>query len=295
MVIGVDIPNAGELPAKLGVHEMARRAEAAGADALWVSDHLLMVDRDSRDYPYSADGRPTWSVDAEHYEAFVCCASMAAVTERCRIGTAILVLPQRNVLEVAKIAASIDQLSGGRLTLGLAAGWYRFEFEALGHSFVRRGARFDEMIDVLRSCWSGRPEAFSGREITIPPGIVLSPVPAQLGGPPLLIGGMTEPALRRAAERGDGWIALGYAGKWDSEGLRTRLDRLRLLRREAHAQRPFKTLLKLHAAPAAASALPGLVLEAEDMGFDEVIIEPPWGNGLDAASESIADVRHATR
>jgi probable F420-dependent oxidoreductase len=291
MVIGAIIPNAGGLPLRLGLLEMARNAEAAGAESLWVSDHLLMVDRDSRDYPYSGDGRPGWNVDADYFEAFVCCAMMAAVTVRCRVGTAILVLPQRNVLEVAKVAASLDQLSGGRLLLGLGAGWYRFEFEALGYSYERRGARFDEMIDVLRSCWTTRPDAFDGREVTIPPGVVLNPAPAQPHGPPLLIGGMTGPALRRAAMRGDGWMALAFARTWDADDLRQHLGRLAGLRDEAGKSNAFTTVLKLHAAATDAHALPTMVLQARDLGFDEVMVEPPWDLGIEAACETLVAVR----
>src|SRR5262249_57648692 len=97
--LGAIVPNAGPLPSELGIGEMAAAAESAGATSVWVSDHLLMVDADITGYPYSVDGHPTWPVDIEYYEAFVCCTLMAAATTSCRIGTAALILPQRNVLE----------------------------------------------------------------------------------------------------------------------------------------------------------------------------------------------------
>lgn len=291
MRIGVDIPNAGVLPKQLGLLEMARQAELGGAESLWVSDHLLMVDRDSTDYPYSTDGRPTWSVSAAYYEAFVCCAMMAAHTKSCRVGTAILVLPQRNVLEVAKVAASLDQLSGGRLVLGLGAGWYELEFEALGYDYASRGRRFDDMLAVLRSCWTVRPDAFRGSEITIPPDVVMSPAPAQDGGPPLLIGGMTRPALRRAARLGDGWLALAYVHNWDRTNLASKLAELQSLRTATGVTGRFDHVLKLHAGPDEGDALPELAAEAQELGFSEVIIEPPWETGVDAALETLAAVR----
>src|SRR5258705_13710749 len=146
MRIGAIVPNDGPLPLRIGLGGMAEAAERAGAESVWVSDHLLMVDGPTSRYPYSADGQQTWSNEIDYFEALACCAYMAAVTHDCRIGTAVLVLPQRNVLELAKVAASIDQLSGGRLVLGVGAGWNAAEMEALGYDFADRGRRFDEML-----------------------------------------------------------------------------------------------------------------------------------------------------
>jgi alkanesulfonate monooxygenase SsuD/methylene tetrahydromethanopterin reductase-like flavin-dependent oxidoreductase (luciferase family) len=127
MKVGVIIPNAGEEPSVLGIQRMAVEAENAGAQSLWVSDHLVFIDRPNHDYPFSADGVPSWDMTADYYEALTCCAAMASATERARIGTAVLVLPQRNAFEVAKTAATVDRLSGGRFELGVGAGWNRDE------------------------------------------------------------------------------------------------------------------------------------------------------------------------
>lgn len=298
MRIGAIVPTTGELPRSLGVSEIARAAEEAGAESLCVSDHLLMVERESRDYPYSADGRPTWSKREDYYEAFVCCSFMAAATQSCRIGTAVLILPQRGVLEVAKVAASIDQLSGGRLFLGVGVGWYRDEMEALGFDYQRRGGRFDEMLQVLRECWSGTPSAFAGRHIDVPSGVVLHPPPAQAGGPPLLVGGMSDPALRHAARYGDGWLALAFVHKLELDVMRERLATLAALRDEADGpQGPrgpqLAKVLKLHARAEDADKLPDVVVAMGELGFDEIMVEPPWERGLDAAGETIAAVRSA--
>jgi probable F420-dependent oxidoreductase len=294
MRIGAIIPNTGELPRGFGVARMARAAEEAGADSVWVSDHLLMVDVDHADYPYSPDGRPTWSVDTEYYEAFVCLAAMAMHTRRCRVGTAVLVLPQRNVLEVAKVAASLDHLSGGRLALGVGAGWNRTEMEALGYRHATRGRRFDEMLEVLRECWTGRPREFAGEEVRIPANVVISPRPAQPHGPPLLVGGMTPPAIRRAARLGDGWMALAFTESWDEAALQRLLDSaLEWRGDEQGAGRPFETVLKLHAQAAHAGEQPALAAAAQRMGFGEVIIEPPWSLGMDAVREVLAATRSA--
>jgi probable F420-dependent oxidoreductase len=289
--VGAVIPNAGELPGRLGLTEMAVAAEEAGADSVWVSDHLLMVDAETTDYPFSRDGRPTWPADTPYLEAMTSCAFIAAATRRCRVGTAVLVLPQRRVLEFAKAAATLDVLSGGRLVLGVGAGWYRDEFEALGFSYAGRGRRMDEMLRVLRSCWTGRPEPFDGDEVRVLPGIVLEPTPRQPGGPPLLVGGTSPAALRRAALHGDGWLGIAWVGRLDLDALASQLEAVRR-RRSAEGLPPAVATLKLHAAPEVAGEIPAALESLRPLGFDEVIVEPPWAHGTDEAQ---ATIRQACR
>jgi probable F420-dependent oxidoreductase len=287
LAIGAIIPNDGPAPTQLSLGTMAIAAERAGAASLWVSDHLLLIHERTTDYPYSDDGVPTWEPDVDVYEALICCAAMAAVTEHCRIGTAVLVLPQRNTLEVAKMAATLDRLAGGRFALGVGAGWNSNEFAALGHSYETRGRRLDEMLPVLRDCWSGRPSAFEGTEVVVPPDVVLRPTPARPAGPPLLVGGMSAPAKRRAAELGDGWLAIAFAGRWDHAALLQAHQDVMAQRREAHPGSPFETVLKLHSDPEETDRVPGLVAEARAIGFDEVAVEPPWLSGTDQACRLI--------
>jgi probable F420-dependent oxidoreductase len=286
MRVGAVIPNAGPLPGRLGLVEMAVAAEEAGAESVWVSDHLLMVDADTTDYPFSEDGRPTWPVDTPYLEAMTSCAFIAAATRRCRVGTAVLVLPQRHVLEFAKTAATLDVLSGGRLVLGVGAGWYRDEFEALGFSYERRGRRLGEMLQVLRSCWTGRPEPFEGEEVRVPPGVVLEPTPRQPAGPPLLVGGTSAAALRRAAVHADGWLGIAWVGRLDLDGLAAQLETLRE-RRSEEGLPPAVATLKLHAAPEVADEIPAALESLRPLRFDEVIVEPPWPHGIDAAQATI--------
>jgi probable F420-dependent oxidoreductase len=289
--LGVFVSNEGGHMARLGVREMAVAAEAAGADGLWVSDHLLMLDEPTTEYPFSPDGRPPWEMTDPYLEALTCCSWIAAATQRCRVGTAILILPQRNVLEVAKAAATIDQLSGGRFVLGVGAGWYRGEMEALGHDFGSRGKRFDEMLRVLRDAWGGRPAPFAGAHVAIPDRVVLEPRPAQEGGVPILIGGMSAPARRRAAGLGDGWLAIASASDWDPTGLAAELDDVR--GRRADADAPFEAVLQLIADPRDPARIARLVHEAAEVGFGEVIVEPPWADGLSEARAAIAEIHAA--
>jgi len=295
MRVGASIPNDSELPRVLGLARIAEAAERAGAASLWVSDHLLMLDDAFAGYPYTSNGLQTTSLEAEWYEALTCCALIAGVSRQCRIGTAVLVLPQRNVLEVAKMAASIDQISGGRLSLGIGIGWYRPEIEALGYSFEDRTTRFNEMVHVLRDCWTIRPRPFTGKQVTVPPNVILNPPPAQENGPPLLVGGMTDAALRRAARYGDGWLAVASMRSWDHEVLRERIDSVLSLRGEMRGASDFQTVLKLHADPHEFKEMIAVLPQVEAIGFDEVIVDPPWAEGLESASDAISAACDAMR
>jgi probable F420-dependent oxidoreductase len=276
MKIGVQIPNNSDKPRQIGLTKMGRLAEDAGADSLWVNDHLLMVEGGRSPYPFTPDGAIPWPMDMPWYECLTAASFLAASTSRCRIGTSVLILPQRNVLELAKTSATLDALSGGRFVLGIGAGWFAEELEALGHRFETRGRRTDEMIEVLRRCWTGRPQPFEGEEIAVPEGLVFEPRPSQPGGPPILVGGMSRAALGRAALRGDGWLAF-QREELDTSQLADLLETLENLRGEAgRLEEPFSNVMRLHTSPGMASRLPEVAVRIQELGFDELIINPPW-------------------
>lgn len=292
MKVGVYVPVTGPLPGQVGVVRMGRLAEEAGADSLWVNDHIFMVEGARSTYPFSQDGVPPWSMDTPWYECLTAASFLAATTSSCRIGTAVLILPQRNVLELAKTTATLDALSNGRLTLGVGAGWFAEEIEALDYSFEARGQRMDEMIEVLRSCWSGRPQPFEGNEIFVPEGLIFEPRPMQLGGPPILVGGMSRAALRRAATVGDGWLAF-QRDELDVVELEESLKTLRELRKEASLlDEPLTNVVRLRSSPDLQSRLPELATQAAELGFNELIIDLPW-NDPNAAKELLETVKAA--
>ena len=292
MKIGVQIPNNSDKPRQIGLTKMGRLAEDAGADSLWVNDHLLMVEGGRSPYPFTPDGALPWPTDMPWYECLTAASFLAASTSRCRIGTSVLILPQRNVLELTKTTATLDALSGGRFVLGIGAGWFAEEIEALGYRFETRGRRTDEMIEVLRRCWTGRPQAFEGKEIVVPEGLVFEPRPSQPGGPPILVGGMSRAALRRAALRGDGWLAF-QREELDISQLADLLETLEDLRAEAgRLEDPFSNVMRLHAPPGMASRLPEIALRIQELGFDELIINPSWEN-LAEAEKLIGHLRNA--
>jgi probable F420-dependent oxidoreductase len=184
---------------------MARRLEEAGFESLWVSDHVVLPTTIESRYPFAADGRATWPTDTPYLDAVVALALMAAVTERATLGTAVLVLPLRHPVIFAKQAASIDVASGGRLRLGVGAGWLEEEFEALGVPFEGRGGRLAEWMEIARDCWTGRPSARASERYTLPAGILALPAPAR--EIPFLVGGHSPAALRRAGKLAGGWLA----------------------------------------------------------------------------------------
>jgi probable F420-dependent oxidoreductase len=188
---------------RLGPARMAETLEEAGFDSLWVSDHIVFPHETTSRYPFSADGRVTWPLDDAYLEPLVVLGAVAAATKRISIGTSVLIAPMRNPVLLAKQAATIDALSGGRLVLGVGAGWLREEFEALGADFVARGEVLDEWITIARACWSGSAGPFEGKHYRLPAPIYCRPAPR--GGIPLLVGGMSRHALRRAAAA-DGWL-----------------------------------------------------------------------------------------
>jgi alkanesulfonate monooxygenase SsuD/methylene tetrahydromethanopterin reductase-like flavin-dependent oxidoreductase (luciferase family) len=213
---------------------------------------------------------------------------MAAATTSAVVGPAVMVLPQRNVLQVAKEAATIDFISGGRFVLGVGSGWNRPEMEALGYPFKGRTRRFEEQLDVLRSCWSGRPDELHGDQIDIPADLMLFPTPVNATGLPVLVGGMAPPALRRAAVAG-GWMGISAAHAWDPSAMD---ESMRLYRAgcDEVGTKP-RAVLKLHSSPDELDLVAPVVREAiEDLGFLHVIVEPPWTNGDNAAGEMIASL-----
>ena len=205
MRIGAKVPNSGPLPERLGIGSMAAALERAGFESLWVSDHIVLPSEIGSRYPFAEDGRATWATDTPYFDALIALALIAQATERATIGTAVLVLPLRQPVVFAKQAASIDVASGGRLLLGVGAGWLEEEFDALNVPYAGRGRRLDEWIALVRACWTGCPPPSTSDLYDLPAGVLCLPRPAH--PVPLLIGGHSGVALRRAGTAGDGWLA----------------------------------------------------------------------------------------
>lgn len=221
MKIGVHLPQWGGSATRSGVIDVAQAAEAVGLDSVWVADHIVFpVESESR-YPYRPDGVP-FNIEEGFLEALTQLAVVSGATSRVGLGTSVLVIAMRDPLVTAKVATTVDVLSDGRLQLAVGAGWWREEFEILGQRFDKRGARMDEQMDILRAAWTKPRFSHEGQSYRFPE-VSCTPLPVQPGGPPLLVGGMGTAALRRAAQRGDGWHAVGADVDTLREA-RTRLD-----------------------------------------------------------------------
>lgn len=192
MKFGMHLPQAGPAASAAAIHAVAKQAEELGFDDVWVSDHVA-VPKDAV-YPPSA-----YILDP-----LIALTWGAAATERVGLGTTVLVLPLRPPVLLAKMLGSLDVMSGGRVIVGAASGWLKEEFDALGVPFEDRGARTDETIDIMRKCWTEDPidlvAPVTGAKLV---SVRAKPQPER--SLPIWVGGHSEPAFRRAVERGDGW------------------------------------------------------------------------------------------
>jgi probable F420-dependent oxidoreductase len=198
--LGAFLPPWGPTATPDEIDETVFAVEEAGYASLWVGDHVVFPRRVESPYPYNPEHRSPFDPDQPLYEPATLLAYIAARTSRVRLGISVLVLPQREPLLAAKQLAAVDALSRGRLVTGVGVGWMREEFEALGMPFEDRGPRTDEWIAILRHAWARPHEPFRGRFRSFEP---LGMLPSR--AIPILVGGQTPPALRRAAALGDGW------------------------------------------------------------------------------------------
>jgi probable F420-dependent oxidoreductase len=181
-----------------------REAEERGVHRIWVSEHAVLFEDYASTYPYAPDGRIPAAPDMGILEPLATLTFLAAHTRTLRLGTAIMLLPQRNPVYTAKEVATLDWLSGGRVDLGIGVGWLKEEFDALNVPWPRRGARTDEYLEVLHTLWCEDPSSFDGGTYHLPP-CSMYPKPVQDPHPPVHIGGESDAALRRVARAGQGW------------------------------------------------------------------------------------------
>ena len=184
--------------------EICRVAEQAGFDSVWGGEHVIRPSRIASAYPYRSDGEMPGEDETPIPDPLIWLAYVAAVAPTLRLGTCILIVPQRNPLVLAKELATLDWLTGGRVELGLGVGWLEEEFQALGVPWARRGARNDEYVAAMKALWAGPHAEFHGEFVDFEPA-TCSPRPVN-GDIPILIGGDTPAALRRAARLGDGYF-----------------------------------------------------------------------------------------
>lgn len=254
MRYGFYLPTRGPTATRAGILALAREGERLGLHSAMVADHIVFPVESQSVYPYTVDGRHPSAGDA--LETFSILGVVAGATERLRLVTSVLVLPYRNPVLTAKMAASLDVLSGGRVTLGVGAGWLKEEFDALGSpAFEARGAVTDEWIAIFKQLWSQSPASFDGRFYRYTD-IRCEPFPAQRPHPPIWVGGHSRAALRRTARHGDGWHPVGgiAASPLPPQEMQTHLDTLKRLT-EAEG-RDFSALAISYKAPLYDTGIP---------------------------------------
>jgi probable F420-dependent oxidoreductase len=246
---------------------VARMFDEAGYDGIVASDHMIYPRELASPYPDSPTGKPMWTPDTAWPDSWVLIGAMAAVTSRLRFSNAVYVAPARPLLEVAKQVATASVISQGRVSLAAGVGWMREEYDLMGQDFTTRGKRLDEMIPALRALWRGGWVSWHGDYYEVPE-MMIEPHPE--APVPILCGGESEAALRRAARLCEGWV--GYAYSWD-DAIRY-AQRLQELRREyGRESEPFDIMLALLEPPS-----PDLYKRAEDAGITAVMCSP-WGFG----------------
>jgi probable F420-dependent oxidoreductase len=206
---GFSLQGRGVLADREAIGGLARRAEALGFDSIFVTDRMLIPVQATRAYPYSASGAFPLGPDEPWLESLTAVTWLAAITQRIRVGTSVLVIPYRNPVHLAKALATADYLSGGRIILGAGIGWWQEEFEAVGVPFAERAARTLESLRLMKAIWTQPRVRFEGRFWRIAEAGGVKPHPAQRPHIPIWIGGHTDAALKRAVAVADGWHPLG--------------------------------------------------------------------------------------
>jgi len=209
MKFGLLFANVGPFGSPDGAAELGRICEEVGVESVWTVEHVVVPTGYRSEYPYARGGRMPGGEDQPFPDPLVWLTWVGAHTATLRLATGILILPQRNPVVLAKEVATLDRLTQGRVTLGVGVGWLEEEFEAIGVPFAERAARTDEHVAVMRALWSGASVDFDG-DFTTLKGANLFPHPAQ-ASVPIVVGGHTVAAARRAGRLGDGF----FPGKGD--------------------------------------------------------------------------------
>lgn len=240
---------------------LAQAAESAGFDALTMPDSICYPKECVSKYPYNEDGSNSFLDGLPFIDPFIQMARLAAVTKKVELTTAVVKLPVRQPVVVAKMLTSLAVISNNRIKLGVGISPWKEDFEATQIAWQRRGKRMDEMIEIINGLMAGEYFSYQGEELSIPE-LKLCPVPDKRV--PILIGGHAEPALKRVARLGDGWVAAGG----DVEALGPMIARIHELRKEYQRDHlPFE----IHATGADAFTPAGIV-SLEKIGVDMVFV-----------------------
>ena len=265
MQLGLCIPLVAPYASPQYIRTLGIQAESLGFSCLWVGEHVVLFDEYDSAYPLAEDGKMPGAIeDNVELEPFSSLAWVAAHTSRIRLGTGVCVLPQRNPVYTAKEAANVDWLSRGRLNLGVGIGWLAEEYDALGTSFARRGARCRSYVEVIKRLWCDAVSEYEDEFYSLP-ACRFYPKPVQKPHPPIIFGGNSDATLRRTAEQGQGWYALGL----NPDQLAPRIKKLETLLTQRNRPRDA---VSIFACPYPHAYNHGMSKQYEELGVDELIL-----------------------
>lgn len=240
---------------------LACRMDELGFHGVWFSDHLVTPMRYESTYPYDPSGVPGYEPATVFPDVWTLMACIAGQTERLQLGTGVYILPLRNPFVTARAVGTLQLLSHGRVLFGIGAGWMAEEFAAAAVPFARRGARMEEIVEVMRALWTGEPVSYEGQLISFPP---VQMAPAVTPAVPIVVGGHSEVALDRAARIADGWYAMP-SSRADAEQHRAAIESRRA--RHGRADTPFTYFVR-PTEPVTTAVLD----EYERAGFTDVVL-----------------------
>lgn len=292
MKFGIMFASTGPFASAEGAAAIATNADRCGIESIWSVEHVVIPDGYQSQYPYSDSGKIPGSDDADIPDPLIWLAYAAALTTEIRLATGILIVPQRNPLVLAKECATLDKLSNGRFELGIGVGWLEEEFKALGLPFDDRGRRTDDYVAAMRALWTEDKASHDGPFASFD-NAIQRPQPVQAGGVPIIVGGHSKAAARRAGRLGDGFFPIS-ATEEELVGL---LD----LMKETAAEngRDGDAIAVTVGSWSPRRDHLDKVKELEQMGIERLIVAPPTGNieklpeAIEQLAEKIAPV--ATR
>lgn len=281
MKFAILFANVGPFVDPENLARLGRKAEEVGFESLWTVEHAVVPCDYTAEYPYSNTGKMPGPENSPIPDPLLPLAYLAAVTERIKLGTGVMILPQRHPVYVAKEAATLDVLSKGRAILGVGVGWLHEEFAALGIPFDDRGSRTRESVAAIRSLWADGPSTFSGKFFNWGP-VESHPKPVQAGGVPIVVGGHTELAAKRAARYGNGF----FPGRGDVPTLTKLFDAV-----AAECARVGRDAGEIELSAGFGGGGPDDVRRMEDLGVSRLAMGPPAFDieGVERGLETFAD------
>ncbi len=242
----------------------AANAERLGFSTLWVPEHVVLLDQYASRYPYADDGKLLARADVAIPDPFLALCAMASVTEKIRLATGVCLVPERNPLVLAKVVATLDWLSQGRVILGVGIGWLKEEFRALGIPWEQRARRTREYIEAMRRLWGEEVSSYHGEFVKFD-GVRCNPKPMRGADLPVMFGGESGPALRRVCEYGNGWCGFNLLPDEAAAKIRKIEELLRANNRK-------RSDLELAVSPYRKAIVPDDLKRYRDAGVDELVL-----------------------